>query len=172
MTLFKKRKNLAVSILLLFVMGCNKENQAPKSPEEYYISKQGTTINPKFGSAYQIIIPPDALAENQYVMEKIIGNTAKLVLDSTFSFGTVSENICFATYNCASLLIPGTIKLSVNSKYAAFSSQTKAYCISNETDMTDFTNWQEVYTTMSFNGQISFQFTDLHKTYFLGWISN
>jgi hypothetical protein len=178
MILLKNKKSIGLSIfLILFFFECKKQTVI-KSPEDYYISSSGGIIKPGVGSGYEITIPANALLSGQYIKEKANTNIPKLILDSTFSFGPVSEVINFARYNCNSLLIPGTMKLSFANNYGAYYNlpQTKPYCINNNQNIRDFNNWEEItlFTSYVYNYNyiLEFQFTDLNKTYFIGWSSN
>ena len=178
MILLKNKKSICLSVfLILFFCECKKQAIA-KSVEDYYISSNGGVTKPNIGNDYEIIIPANALLYGQYIKEKLNTSVTKLILDSTFSFGPISEVISFARYNCNSLQIAGTMKLALSNSYTTYNNlpKTKAYCIDNTKNIRDFNNWEEItlFSTYIYNYSqiIEFQFTDLNKTYFIGWSSN
>lgn len=175
MILYKNKKNIVLSLLfILFFCEC-KKTEDPQSPEIYYISSKGGVISPGIAYDYEITIPANALSPNQYIKEKYNDDIPKLVLDSTFSFGAISHGVSFANYNCNVLQISGTIKLKILNNYSSYYnlSQTKPYCINNNQSILDLNNWQEINTyTKTTDNKIAFEFTDLNKTYFIGWRSN
>lgn len=175
MTFYRKLKGIFFNILLVATLSsCEKESIEPRSPEDYYISSNGGNVRPRIGSDFEIFIPPNALEEGQYIKQKLNDDTPQLVLDSVFSFGALSKSLTFATYNCSALKIPGKIKLTINSKYSSLVkfSQASAFCIANDKSILDYSNWEKIATTPISENTFEFQFTDLNKTYFIGWTSN
>ncbi len=175
MILLKNKKSIYIPFLLiLFFCEC-KKTEVVKSPEDFYTSTNGGVIKTAFGN-YEIIIPANALLSNQYIKEKVNKSVSKLILDSTFSFGPISEVISFACYNCNSLQIAGTMKLGLSGSYSTYFNlpKVKPYYIDNTKNISDFNNWEEIplFTKDINSEKITFQFTDLTKTYFIGWSSN
>lgn len=182
MTYYKNKKNIVLSVFLIACLtACKKNTSELKSPEEYYISSKGAILPIENSSIrnYRIIIPENALLKNQYIKEKVTDPTKKLIFDSVFCFGAISDkSISFARYNCNDLTYNGTIKLTVLYHYWDLQKiqNAKPYCINNSKNINDFNNWEEInsFTIVTENGNnfYTFQFTDLTKTYFIGWASN